>query len=329
MQYRKINKTDIEVSAIGMGCWAISGGEFWGEQDEGEAIAAIDEALGIGINFFDTAELYGDGCSEELLGKAFLNKREQAVIASKVAGDHLRRDDLRRACEGSLKRLRTDYIDLYQIHWTDWEAPIEETMGALEELRREGKIRAIGVSNFGPRDMKSALAAGECCTNQLPYNLIWRAIEFEVQPACLENDVGILCYSPIMQGLLAGKFASIDDVPPQRARTRHFSRTRPLTRHGEEGCEEETFQTLDKIRQISEKIGEPMANVAMAWLLHQPGVTSVLAGARNPDQIRRNATAVELELSAETIDELDNATDGLKRTLGRNADLWQSESRIR
>jgi aryl-alcohol dehydrogenase-like predicted oxidoreductase len=329
MQYRKINKTEIEVSAIGMGCWAISGGEYWGEQDEAEAIAAIDEALDVGINFFDTAEIYGDGRSEELLGKAFANKRERAVIASKVSGSHLGRDDLRRACEGSLKRLRTDYIDLYQIHWTDWDTPIEETTGALEELKQEGKIRAIGVSNFGTRDMQGALAAGECCTNQLPYNLIWRAIEFEVLPACVENDVGILCYSPIMQGLLAGKYASKDDLPEQRARTRHFSGKRPLSRHGEEGCEEETFQTLDKIRQISEGTGGPMANVAMAWLLHQPGVASVLAGARNPDQIRRNAGAVNLELSADTIDELDKATGGLKRTLGRNADLWQSESRIR
>ena len=329
MHYRKINKTEIKVSVIGMGCWAISGGDYWGKQDEKEAVAAIEESLEGGINFFDTAELYGEGRSEELLAKVLSNKRDQAVIASKVSGAHLRPDDLRLACERSLKWLRTDYIDLYQIHWPNPEVPIEETMGALYKLKKKGKIRAIGVSNFGPLDMKGALDASECCTNQLAYNLTWRAIEFEVQPACVENDVGVLCYGPIMQGLLTGKFPTPDDVPPNRARTRHFSKNRPLTRHGEDGREEETFKTLDKISQISKNIDQPMANVAMAWLMQRPGVTSVLAGARNPDQVLRNATAADLKLSPETIAKLDRATDGLKRKLGHNADLWQSDSRIR
>jgi len=329
MQYRKINKTEIEVSVIGMGCWAIAGDELWGEQDEGDALAAIEEALEVGINFFDTAEAYGGGRSEELLGKALSHRRQEAVIASKAIGNNLKPDRLQKSCEQSLKRLRTDYIDLYQIHWANWEVPIEETMGALEQLKQQGKVQAIGVSNFGPVDLAGILQAGECCTNQMAYNLLWRAIEFEIQPLCVEKDVGILCYSPMMQGLLTGKFATPDDVPAERARTRHFSRIRPLTRHGEEGCESETFEALGAIREISRRISEPMANVALAWLKHQPAVVSVLAGARNPDQIRRNAQAGDLELSPDIVVELSQATEEVKMKLGPNADMWQSDTRIR
>ncbi|MCD6289730.1 MAG: aldo/keto reductase [Anaerolineae bacterium] len=329
MEYRKLGRTDIDVSVIAMGCWAIAGGSTWGPQDKEDAIATIHAALDVGVNFFDTAEGYGDGYSEKLLGEALAGRRHEAVIATKVSSGHLSRDQVQAACERSLRRLGTDYIDLYQIHWPSRTIPLDETMEALEQLQEQGKIRAIGVSNFGVQDLSECLSVGRCETDQLPYSLLWRAIEYEIKPKCEENGIGILCYSPLVQGLLTGKFASADDVPEGRARTRHFSKNRPLTRHGEEGCEEETFAAIERIRQISEEIGQPMARVALAWLLHQSGVVSVLAGARHPEQIRENARAADLKLSSDVLTALTEATEELKQKLGPNPDMWQSESRFR
>lgn len=329
MKYQKLGKTEMRVSIVAMGCWAIGGGLTWGEQDEKESMATIRTALDLGVNFFDTAEGYGDGYSEIVLGKALAGRRHEAVIATKVSRDHLSSDGVQKACERSLRRLNTDYIDLYQMHWPSREIPIAETVEALEGLRRQGKVRAISVCNFGVADLSDLLAVGHCETNQLPYSLLWRAIEHEITQKCVEEGVGILCYSPLSQGLLTGKFSTADDVPEGRARTRFFSKERPLAHHNEEGCETETFATIEKIRRICAKIDTPMAQVALAWLLHQAGVVSVLAGARSPDQIKQNAQAAALELPSEIARELTEATEELKRKLGPNPDLWRSDSRFR
>jgi aryl-alcohol dehydrogenase-like predicted oxidoreductase len=312
-----------------MGCWAIAGDWVWGEQDEKDSIATIRTALDLGVNLFDTAEGYGDGYSEIVLGKALAGRRQEAVIATKVSSNHLSGEEVQKACHRSLQRLNTDYIDLYQVHWPNWDIPIAETLEALEKLRQEGKVREIGVCNFGTEDLSSLLSVGRCATNQLPYSLLWRAIEHGLQQQCLDNDVDILCYSPLAQGLLTGKFASADDVPEGRARTRHFSKERPLTRHGENGHEMETFVTIDGIRHICAKIDVPMAEVALAWLLHQPGVTTVLAGARHPGQIEQNVQAAALDLPPEIVRELTEATEALKLKLGTNLDQYQSDSRFR
>jgi len=245
MIYNVLGKTDIKVSAIAMGCWAIVGDETWGPQDEKQAIATIQAALDEGINFFDTAEIYGDGYSERLLAKALQGHRQNAIIASKVSLDHLARNDVFQACDRSLKNLKSEYIDLYQIHWPSRIVPFAETYEALLQLQEQEKIRAIGVSNFGHIDLSEFLKIGRCETNQLPYSLLWRAIEYDIVEKCLQHDIGILCYSPLAQGLLTGKFTSPDQVPAGRARTRHFSKERPLTRHGEEGCEEKLFKAID------------------------------------------------------------------------------------
>ena len=329
MQYRKLGKTDIKVSVVAMGCWVLAGDWVWGAQSEDESIATIHTALDMGVNFYDTAEGYGDGKSESVLGKALTGHRHEAVIATKVSPNHLSRDKVQKACERSLRRLNTDYIDLYQIHWPNWDIPFAETMEALERLQEQGKVRAIGVSNFGVMDLSDLLAVGRCEINQLPYSLLGRAIEYEIVHKCVDNNVGILCYSPLAQGLLVGKFASVDDVPEERARTRHFSKDRPLTRHSEEGCETETFAAVEEIRRICARIDMPMAEVALAWLLAQQGVTSVLAGARRPEQIEQNVRAAAVELPAEIIDELNTATDIVKQKLGSNPDLWETDSRYR
>ena len=328
MKYRRLGDTDIEVSVVALGCWAIVGDWAWGDQEENDTVATVEAALDAGVTFFDTAEAYGNGYSEEILGKTLGSRRRDVVIATKLSPVHLSADEVPKACERSLRRLGTDYIDLYQAHWANPSIPYEETMPALEKLREQGKVRAIGVCNFGVESLSGLLAVGRCVTNQLPYNLLWRAIEYEIVPECLDHGIGLLPYSPIAQGLLTGKFSSAAEVPDGRARTRHFSKDRALTRHGETGCEAETFAAIDRIRVIGDALGRPMGQVALGWLLHQPGVVSVLAGARNAHQMLENARAAELSLSRGVLDELAEATDALKRTLGPNPDMWQSDSRF-
>jgi len=329
MEYRKLGNTNITVSRICMGCWAIAGDKVWGPQKDSDSIRTIYAALDIGINFFDTAELYGNGYSEEVLGKALSSvQREDLIIGTKVNLEHLSRPKLVRACEASLRRLRTDYIDIYHIHFPNPEIPISETLEALEKLKDEGKIRIMGVSNFGRKDLQELLIHGRPEVDQLPYNLLWRAIEYEILPFCVQNNIEITCYSPLNQGLLTGKFRSPDEVPVERARTRHFSGKRPMARHGEEGAESETFATIKAIQHIAKEINIPMARIALTWLLTREGVISVIVGARNPEQVRENARAADLELPPDVIAKLTKATEKLKQKLGPTPDMYQSESRI-
>lgn len=314
-----------------MGCWALAGDFNWGPQEDAESIATVHAALDAGINFFDTAEAYGAGRSEEVLGRALEGHRSDVVIATKADDAHLSREELIRACENSLQRLQTDYIDLYQIHWPSRTVPLPETLETLDHLRGEGKIRTFGVCNFGVSDLEDLLEVGQCETDQLPYSLLARAIEYEIQPKCLNEGVGILAYSPLMQGLLTGKFSSPEEVPEGRARTRHFSRERPGTRHGEPGCEDATFAAIEEIRRLCAELGLPMARVALAWVLAQPGVTSVLAGARHPEQIVETAQAAELKLAPEVLERLTRITEEVKRALGPHPDPWEApaDSRFR
>ena len=329
MDYRRLGRTDIRVSPICLGTWEFAGDFMWSARPESDHAATVQTALELGVNFFDTAEMYGDGVAEEVLGRALAGRRHEAVIASKVMDHHLAPADIVASCEASLRRLQTDYIDLYQIHWPSRTFPLADSLAALVRLQEAGKIRAIGVSNFGTLDLDDLLAVGRAESNQLAYSLLSRAVEYEIQPKCVANEMSILCYSPLMHGMLAGKFATADDVPVERARTRHFSRERAMTVHSEPGCEAETFAALDGIRQVCAGLGRSMAEVALAWLLHQPGVAAVVAGARRPDQIAELARAAAIRLDAATLAELDRVTQPVKEKLGRNADMWRTESRIR
>lgn len=328
MKQTKTGRSGIPVSLIAMGCWGISGDDNWGAQDERDSIDAIHAALDSGITLFDNAEAYGDGYAETVMGKALKGRRSEAVVATKVSRQNVRADDLRRACEGSLKRLDTDYIDLYQIHYPNPEVPIAETMGALERLVESGKVREIGVCNFGTGSLEALAGNAAVVSNQLPYSLLWRAVEFAIRSLCVEREIGILCYSPLTQGLLAGKFSSPDEVPVGRARTRHFSRERPRTRHDEDGCERETFAAIGKIRAIADDLGMPMSAVSLAWLAAQEGVVSILAGARNREQVLQNARATERSVPHDALIALSDATEDLKQILGSNPDCYQSDSRI-
>lgn len=329
MEYRKLGSTDITLSAVTLGCMTFTGDSNWGPQDEKDSIATIRAALDVGITSFDTAEMYADGLTEIILGKALGADRSRVVIASKVNKEHLAAGDVITACENSLRRLATDYIDLYQIHWPNWEIPLEETVGALLKLKEQGKIRAIGVSNFGTQDLSDILPFGCVVSNQLAYSMLFRGIEYRLLPKCRECGVGVLTYSSLAQGLLSGKYKSANDFPVGRARTKLFdARVRTGARHGGNGFEPGTFAAIDRIREICAEIGEEMADVALAWSLAQPGITSVLAGGRTPQQALTNAKGASLTLSQDVLDALTTATDPVKAFVGDDPDPW-SYGRIR
>ncbi len=325
MEFRKLGRTDVDVSALALGCWPFSGGTVWGYQSERSSIATVHAALDAGINLFDTAVGYAG--SERILGQALSDRRERAVIATKAGGAHP--DQIVASCEQSLENLQTDHIDLYQIHWPDQGVPMAETAAALDRLRRQGKIRAIGVCNFGVRDLSDFLGIAHCETDQLPYNLLWRAIEDEIQPACVANDVSIICYSPLAQGLLTDRYASPDEVPDGLSRTRLFSSSRPQSSHGEPGCELEAFGAIERVRRVARSLGESTANVSLAWVRQQRGVTSLLVGAREPTEIRQAVECLDVTLPPDVLRDLNEATDAVKREVGENADMWLSESRMR
>ncbi len=329
MQYTKLGSSNIDVSVVALGCWPFAGGSVWGYQDDNVSIATAHAALDVGITLFDSAEMYETGHSERVLGRALVDRRDKAVIATKVSPDHLTAEGIVAACEESLRNLQTDYIDLYQIHWPNHDLPLSEAVEALEKLKQQGKIRAIGVSNFGVQDLSEMLSLGECVTNQMPFNLLWRGIEDEVLPLCRENNVGILCYSTVAQGLLTGRYASADEVPDGLSRTRLYSSERPMARHTDPGCEEQVFTALEGVRSIAEEVGASMAAVSIAWVRQQQGVTSLLVGARSPEELAQNMVDQDLALSDEVIAELAAITEPVKECLGGNLDMWMTPSRLR
>ena len=330
MRYTNLGSTDIEVSRMALGCWPFAGGTVWGPQDDADSMAAVHAALDNGVNFFDTAEGYDDDSnSEEVLGRALVGRRTEAVIATKVSANNLRPEDVKSHCEASLQRLQTDYIDLYQIHWPNHDVDVADTMSALLQLKQDGKVRAIGVSNFGVVDLSEVLEYGTVVTDQLPYNLLWRAIEFEIQPLCVARDVGLICYSPLAQGMLAGRYNNADEVPPGLSRSRHFSSERELAIHGESGQEAETFAAIAKVKEIADSLGAHPATASLAWVLSRPGVTSLLVGARNAREVELNLPAFEYELPSDVESQLSCATETLKNALGASPDMWHSPGRMR
>jgi aryl-alcohol dehydrogenase-like predicted oxidoreductase len=309
---------------MGIGCWAYGGGDYWGPQAQSDVTAVADAALDAGINFFDTAEGYNEGRSEEALGIALKGRRDEAVIGTKVSIPDPAA--VRERCEGSLHRLQTDYIDIYMIHWPHDEFAIDESMAELTRLQEDGLIRAIGVSNFGVEQLTALLDTGtELAVNQLCYNLLSRAIEPELLPLCRKHNVGILGYMPLLQGILTGQYKSAEEIPPVHSRFRHFRDDRPQASHGEEGAEEELFETLESIRKIAESENIPMSRLAIAWAMARPGITCMLVGTRNVGELAENLHAVAYSPSADVIERLDEITAPLLEKLGANPDYFTGE----
>ena len=315
---------EAEFSSITMGCMAVADSAVWGPQDEQETIRTMQTARDYGVESFDTAPMYGNGYSEQLLGKAF-HGSDKVVIATKVPPEMMKKEDCIKACETSLKYLERDYIDLYQIHWPSSTVALEETMEAMLLLKRQGKVREIGVCNFGMEQLKEALNYEDLRSNQLMYNLFFRAPEFEMIPALQQNGLAMLTYSSIAQGLLTGKYATLDQVPVTLRRTRHYPASmNPHSPHSEAGCREEVEKAILNLRTFCNDHGYNMAQAAIAWLLSKPAVTTVIAGARTIHQLETNAASVQIKLSPEEIAELDQLSQEIKMKMGANLDAWRS-----
>jgi aryl-alcohol dehydrogenase-like predicted oxidoreductase len=311
MLTREIGRSNIKASAIGLGTWAI-GGWMWGGTDEAKSISAIQASIDEGVSLIDTAPAYGQGLSEEIVGKAIAGRRDKVVLATKCGlvwhtqkGNHffdydgkpvhryLGKDAIVYEVEQSLKRLGTDYIDHYITHWQDPTTPISETMEALETLKAQGKIRSIGASNTTVDDVKAYLAAGQLDAIQEEYSMIKRDIEETHVPLCLQEKVSVLSYSSLALGLLTGKIGPdrTFEGDDQRKDNPRFSveNRRKVAR------------LMDAIAPIAEAHGATKAQVVIAWTLQQPGITFSLCGARDPDQARENAKAGRLRLTREEI----------------------------
>lgn len=318
---KKFGNTDLVTSPIVYGC--MGGAGAFGAQEEKDSIEALQEAFNVGINFFDTAEAYGNGYSEQLLGRALGDKRSDIVISSKVAEKNMAPADIVTACERSLKNLGTDFIDLYMLHWPNRDIPLADSIGALDELKQDGKIRYYGVSNFGNKDMDDALALGEISVNQLPYHLFSRAIEIEVQPKCLAAGVPIMCYSSLMQGLLAGKYRSLDEFPVSRARTRMFDHRKwAEVAHTENGAEQSGQELLDALWHLVDETGFSMEELAIGWLKSRAAVGGVIVGTRNAEQSRGLKKLLDVELEETLLQALSAASESLKNELGSDIDMW-------
>lgn len=309
MEQTRLGRTDLLVSRICFGTWQFGGD--WGEVDRDEAVAAIRAAREADINFFDTAQGYGFGMSEQILGEGLgdelRKRRDDLVIATKGGlrpdGDDLLRDSspewLRQGVEESLGHLGVDHIDLYQVHWPDSDTPFEETAGALSDLVREGKICHVGVSNFSTEQMAELDRAISVETTQPPYHLFRREFEHDELPWCREHDVGVLVYGPLAHGLLSGRFSPGDTLPGDdwRSGTDLFS--------GD--AFERNLKVVARLDEIAEAHGHTVAQLAVAWTLAQPGVHCAIVGARRPVHIEGTAGAADVELSEDDLKEIDEA----------------------
>jgi aryl-alcohol dehydrogenase-like predicted oxidoreductase len=299
MQYRQLGTSGIRVSAIALGCWAFAGDANWGPQEDAASIATVHAALDAGINFFDTADVYGAGRSETVLGQALAGLRTQAVIATKVSPDHLSAYEVRLACERSLRCLKTDYIDLYQTHWPDIDTPVEDTMATLLDLKAQGKIRAIGVSNVDVDLLKQYAKKGVVDTDQELFSMLDKGVEEELLPYCREQNISMLAYSPLAQGLLTGKI-----TPEREFKEGDFRQSNP--RFSVEN-RIRIMEILKKFEPVIDKHQISFSQLAIAWTFSQPGMTHALVGARNAFQATENAAAGDIMLDDEDMGIINNA----------------------
>jgi aryl-alcohol dehydrogenase-like predicted oxidoreductase len=313
VETRRLGNSDMHITPLGIGAWAIGGGGWigsMGPQDDADSIPAIHAALDHGVNWIDTAALYGLGHSEEIVARALegrsprpyiFTKGERVWDASGKVGACLKAASLRRECEDSLRRLKTDVIDLYQIHWPEPDEDVEEGWTELSRLRQEGKIRYIGVSNFSVSQMKRASAVAPITSLQPPYSLVTREIEDEILPYAQRHNIGVIVYSPMSAGLLTGAMT--------RERVAHFT-AEDWRRHlpnFREPLLSRNLQFVEFLRQIGQRHGRTAGEVAIAWTLRHPAVTGAIVGFRSPKQVSGIIGAMEFRLASAETAEIENA----------------------
>ncbi|HSM80998.1 MAG TPA: aldo/keto reductase [Nodosilinea sp.] len=317
MATRKLGNTDIDITPLIFGTWQ-AGKTGWVGVEDREVIEAMQAALDAGITTFDTAEVYGNGYSEELVGKALGDRRDRTCLATKVFANHLKADQVIEACEKSLQRLQTDVIDLYQIHWPSGSfksevVPIGETMGALNALKEQGKIRAIGVSNFSKAQIEEAMQFGRIDSLQPPYSLFWRGVETELLPYCVAENITVLAYSSLAQGLLTGKFGPDHRFPPEDIRSKNKLFQPPLY--------DKAQAALAQLRPIAERYHTTLGNLALAWLMAQPQTTAIVGG-RNAEQAIENAKAATVVLTADDLAAIDAISRQVSDHLPADPVMW-------
>ncbi len=309
MEYRKLGTTDAEVSVITLGAWAY-GKDAWADVKDDESVAAIRAALDAGINMIDTAVGYGRGYSEKVVGEAVKGRRSDVLLASKCGADP---NSIPKAIDECLQRMQIEYIDLYQVHYPSPRIPIADTIGAMDEIRRAGKTRFVGVSNFSLEQMKEAVATAKIDTCQPPFNVFWREIDDTVLPFCREHGIAVLPYSPLAQGLLAGKFRSRADIPDDiRARNKLFA----------EGIFEQCLDVVSFIETVGARYAKTIAQTAINWTIHQPGITSAIVGARRPAQVEENICAVGWRLSDDEMEEISRRGLQIAGQLDYSSNMW-------
>ena len=319
MEYRSVGGSDLKVSVLSLGTATFGGGnEFfkaWGETDAAEATSLVEISLDAGVTLFDSADVYSSGLAEEILGKAIAGRRNRLLISTKAAfrtgpgADEIgsSRKHLVAACEASLRRLGTDRIDLWQLHAFDAMTPIEETLHAMDDLVRAGKVRYIGCSNFSGWHLMKSLALSEKhgwarhVAHQAYYSLLAREYEWELMPLAIDQQVGTVVWSPLSGGRLSGKVGRNEPAPKG-------SRTAALGAHGSELPIEQLYGVVDVLREIAAGLGRSVSQIALNWLLQRPTVSTLVIGARNATQLRDNLRSVEFKLTAEQVKRLDDVS---------------------
>jgi aryl-alcohol dehydrogenase-like predicted oxidoreductase len=299
VEQRELGKTGIEISVVGYGAWQ-AGGASWGEpRSDAEVIGAMRAAIDSGQTWIDTAEVYGDGVSERLVGRAIAGRRDDVLIFTKVApieeGSGHRPDQIRAAVRGSLSRLGVDHIDLYQLHWPEAGVPVEESWTAMSELVQEGLVRHIGVSNFDRELIERCTPIHPVASVQNEFSLLHAGDRESLLPWLHEQGIGYLCYSPLASGLLTGRYGRDATFGADDWRSKEFSAEAIAS----------AADRVQRMRPVADRLGVAVPTLALAWALHQPGVTAVIAGSLRADNVRANATAGDLRLDAQTLAELE------------------------
>jgi aryl-alcohol dehydrogenase-like predicted oxidoreductase len=315
METRVLGNSNLQITRIGVGAWAMGGGGWtwsWGPQDDEESIAAIKQALDLGINWIDTAAVYGLGHSEEVVARALKGRSNRPYICTKCErvwdergkiGGSLKAESIRRECEASLRRLQIDVIDLYQIHWPEPDADIEEGWTEMARLREEGKVRFIGVSNFTVQQMKRAMKIAPITSLQPPYSIVAREVEEDILPFCMRNNIGVIVYSPMYSGLLAGAMTRqrIANFAPDDWRRRDQNFQEPnLSRN---------LRLVEVLREVGKRHGRTPGEVAIAWTLHNQAVTGAIVGVRSPEQVRGIIGATQFRLNDKEVMEIEDALE--------------------
>ena len=320
MQKRRLGTTDLELTTVGLGTWAMGGPwEFgWGPQDDGEAIGAVLAALEAGINWIDTAPAYGLGHSEELIAQALKQTSYKPIIATKCGIlwnekrqkiTCLKKESVRRECINSLKRLDIEVIDLYQMHWPDPDEDVEEAWEEMLKLQDEGKVRYLGVSNFSVAQLERVRKMGTVSSLQPPYSMLNRKVENELLDYCAENNIGVVAYSPMNRGLLTGKFNKdyIKTLAPDdhRLRSPDFQEPRFSA----------SVELVEQLKTIAERNSKTCAQLAVSWVLRRPEVTAAIVGARRPKQIIETAPASDWNLNKDDIEEIEKLLETFQKNI--------------